>query len=152
MCVHALLSCLCQVKQPHGVCGTDAAAHSLKNIYVTGLPPDDEAVQLASAAAAAGASLRQLVEFSHAAGAARAGYAASAVQDPRTGRITAGSGAGGEESLYGDMARWLRPEDMEAWLAARKVRPLNNILFGGGSVCTVDWDFICSLLPVFSQQ
>ena len=81
-------------------------------------------MQLASAAAAAGASLRQLVEFSHAAGAARSGYAASAVQDPRTGRITAGGGGGGDESLYGDMARWLRPEDMEAWLAARKVRPL----------------------------
>ena len=82
-------------------------------------------MQLASAAAAAGASLRQLVEFSHAAGAARAGYAASAVQDPRTGRITAGGGAGGggDDSLYSDMARWLRPEDMEAWLAARKVRP-----------------------------
>lgn len=85
-------------------------------------------MQLASAAAAAGASLRQLVEFSHAAGAARSGYAASAVQDPRTGRITAGGGAGGgDESLYGDMARWLRPEDMEAWLAARKVRLLPKV-------------------------
>ncbi|KAK9825000.1 hypothetical protein WJX81_007582 [Elliptochloris bilobata] len=89
---------------------------------LAGLPPDDEAVQLASAAAAAGASLRQLVEFSHAAGAAHDGYAASAVQDPRTGRITAGDAGGGDESLYGDMARWMRPEDLEAWLAERKSR------------------------------
>ena len=92
-------------------------------------------MQLASAAAAAGASLRQLVEFSHAASAARSGYAASAVQNPRTGRITAdgGGGGGGEESLYGDMARWMRPEDMEAWLAARKARTLDLRLGFRGS-------------------
>ena len=101
---------------------------------LTGLPPDDEAVRLASAAAAAGASLRQLLEFSHAAGAARDGYAATATQDPRTGRIVSAGGGcggdgsggggdgGGDESLYADMGSWMRPEDLEAWLADRKVR------------------------------
>ena len=95
---------------------------------LAGLPRDDEAVQLAGAAAAAGASLRQLVDFSHAAS-AKQDYSTTAVHDPRRGRMTVGDadGGGAEESLYADLASWLRPEELESWLADRKARPSAHV-------------------------
>ena len=86
-------------------------------------------MQLAGAAAAAGASLRQLVEFSHAAS-AKQDYSTTAVHDPRRGRMTVGDadGGGAEESLYADLASWLRPEELESWLADRKARPAAHVL------------------------
>ncbi len=86
-------------------------------------------MQLAGAAAAAGASLRQLVDFSHAAS-AKQDYSSTAVHDPRRGRMTAGDadGGGAKESLYADLASWLRPEELESWLADRKARPSALVL------------------------
>jgi hypothetical protein len=124
-----------------------------------GLPPDDEAVQLAQHATAHGYSFSQVLQSYREAGNAAAADAAGVggiritqdgvealmVKDPRSGRLSVapgsggGGGGGGASSaveLYGDLSRWIAPEALEEALqkssAARKRQQQQQQPYGAG--------------------
>jgi hypothetical protein len=88
-------------------------AASLAEAVIAGLPEDDEAVQLARAAASAGQSLQQMVEKNRKQKAEVEGYEVTAMHTSGRGRIQALNGGETAESLYGDMGSWIDPKSME---------------------------------------
>lgn len=137
---------------PAGSCAPGSAAGSAlvgkapeemsyAEAVLAALPPEDEAVQLAAAAAASGYSLDEYLQSSgyHAAyrnGGPKGGrtgeYGTVAVQDPRSRRLTAMAGVSADPvaqatSLYGEMRGWLDPASLERQLqaaAAARQKPL----------------------------
>jgi hypothetical protein len=107
-----------------------------------GLPPEDEAVQLAHMAAVHGYSLSDVLQQQQQQYASRAGaghlatsasgitvtadgVTAHRVKDPRSGRLSVAAGSnggssGGAAELYGDMARWCDPASLERMLLKRR--------------------------------
>jgi hypothetical protein len=119
-----------------------------------GLPPEDEAVQLAHMAAVHGYSLSDVLQQQQQYG-SRAGVAGNAgnpatsasgisvtadavsaylVKDPRSGRLSVAAGSNGGSSaaeLYGDMARWCDPAALERMLHKRRQQQ-QGLLGGSG--------------------
>ena len=91
---------------------------SLAEAVVAGLPQDDEAVQLAWAAASAGQSLHSVVEWSRQQG--EIDYTATALHAGKVGRVQAATGE--RESIYADMGSWIDPRKMEEQLEKAKNR------------------------------
>lgn len=91
---------------------------SLAEAVVAGLPRNDEAVQLAWAAASAGQSLHSVVEWSRQQG--EIDYTATALHAGKVGRVQAATGE--RESLYADMGSWIDPRKMEEQLEKAKNR------------------------------
>jgi len=105
-----------------------------------GLPPEDEAVQLARVAAVHGYSLSQVLQPQQMSGVASGahqgdglpggltitaqGVTAMMVKDPRSGRLSvaAGGSSGGSSAaeLYGDLARWCDPASLERTLHKKR--------------------------------
>jgi hypothetical protein len=105
-----------------------------------GLPPEDEAAQLAQMAAVHGYSLADVLQqhqqqrASNTVGNMRGmtvtpdGVSALLVKDPRSGRLSvapgnAGGGSTGDSSaaeLYGDLARWCDPASLERTLQKKR--------------------------------
>jgi hypothetical protein len=79
---------------------------------LAGLPPDDDAVRLARAAAAAGKPLEHVVAWSH----AQSDYASSMVHSAGRGRMQAVGCDGGAGGLYAEFSRHIDPRTVEKQL------------------------------------
>mmetsp|Transcript_37058 Transcript_37058/g.104622 ORF Transcript_37058/g.104622 Transcript_37058/m.104622 type:complete len:259 (-) Transcript_37058:268-1044(-) len=127
---------LCPTGTP-AVRGTDAADHEAAgngssyseyaSAVLAGLPEDDDAVKIARLAAASNQSLEQVIQFSHAAGSTSHGDAsdapiATAVYNPRTGRIERLAPGGEPSGLYTGMESWVDTNQLEESLQAMQER------------------------------
>lgn len=89
---------------------------SLAAAALAGLPPDDDAVKLARAAALVGKSLEEVVQWNHNAG----NYTATAMHSASRGRVVSADAP--KESLYQDMGSWIDPASVEEQLQRAKER------------------------------
>ncbi|KAL3150323.1 hypothetical protein ABBQ32_000169 [Trebouxia sp. C0010 RCD-2024] len=107
------------------------SSSSWADAALAGLPPDDEAVQMAELAATAGRSIEDVMQFTYGAEASlkrrrmqdgSTEYTVVARHNPLTGRIEAETGnedAEREAALYRECASWCNPVEYEKYLAQR---------------------------------
>ncbi|GAX77713.1 hypothetical protein CEUSTIGMA_g5156.t1 [Chlamydomonas eustigma] len=111
-----------------GLQGSDVDGESSKLGYaaavLAGLPPDDEAVIISNLALSAGKSLQDVINFNYSLSTSSelgppqpSVDFSTAIRNPHSGRLVA---AGSEDTpqsyaatLYGEMSRWCKPEDLE---------------------------------------
>ncbi|GMH42749.1 hypothetical protein BSKO_10668 [Bryopsis sp. KO-2023] len=110
----------------------EAGPISYAEAVLAGLPPDDEAVQMANLAKQSGKTLDDLVEFCYVSAASGAGGASTIVTDPFTGKSVAlGEGNEVQEeldgNLYKDMHGWCDSRNIEEQLRAVKEVRMNGL-------------------------